>query len=153
MSEAKKNPYTGLPDNLYDTFADVRVLEHPVNKEDLINHSSYPTNIQMPEGFELIFVTCTDKMVAGTQRSYYCNDTQRYIEPEPTQIRVPVYIVGRRRDKSMEDLRKRLHRQVDYSGCLQRDLHETHNKARELEEDLEKARKRIAELEAKNREG
>jgi len=146
MNNAKTNPYTGLPDDLYDTYAEVRIYEHPVSSESIelgYGGSQYPRNIEIPEGWELVCFLQTEKYIKiRDYNSHHAENRESF-----AKITVPVYVVGRRRDDTLKDYRERMQKaeQKAYDASIRVGNLEQHKER--LEETAKKLEARIKELE------
>lgn len=92
-----------ITEEMRQGFATIRVLEHPVTMPVVNPNGSYTAeDIAFPEGWELIHAGMMDKMfrtevkVDGRQKTLY------------ESLKIPFYIVGRRRDDYVEDLRSQI---------------------------------------------
>lgn len=136
MSDKPTNPYTGLPDDLYKTYASVKVFEHPlIEQGQQHGYNPHAVDVCFPEGWELITMTQTEKI-------QYDHNARSHFK-----VIVPVYICGRRRDEYMDDLRAR----VKKAEANANDREYYQRSAKRLEEDKKKdAERHVKEIEELN---
>jgi hypothetical protein len=133
----KTNPYTGLPDDLHDTFACIRVFEHPIEIRSFEpgRWNSELKQIDIPDGWELIYVGAVEKFIN-------IKDSRSYgVSPQTERVTVPTYIVGRRRDQYIEDLSAQLEDAQIALGRTQRELITAHQQVIELRTHVEQETK------------
>lgn len=148
--ETKINPYTGLPDKLFDTFSEIKVIEHPIVAEEIDtamgSRHQFPRPVEIPEGWELIHITSTDRPVIV--RSHPLNNYGR-VQPgggssiATKVLTIPVYILGRRRDGAMEALREKIRSEEIRASCLQRELEKAACEASDKQRVIEKLEKSL----------
>ena len=138
----KINSYTGLPDDLHETYADIKILEHPVSvrnahPENYQNDREWARQIELntDNGWELVMITQTT-----TIAKVFCDATHTTVQKLVT---VPVYVLGRRRDPVLEELRQE-------ASDARNDLYNARRKAEKaeaLEKEVERLRAKVDELE------
>ena len=125
---------------LRESFASIRVLEHPVNPATVVCDGYDRTtseDVPMPEGWELIHVGAVDKIASMRD---YSNK-----EKEVQVLKIPIYVIGRRRDDFMEDLRVRAESAREDAAVLSRAECEYKHEIIKLKEELTYASKAVAE--------
>lgn len=143
MSEEKINPYTGLPDKLFDTYAAIGIFEHPVAVENIgYSSNNYTRSIELPNrGWELICIEKTQKVIQYETEER--DEQGNYSRVRKNMVvDVPVYICGKRRDAVMDELREGINKAEIASN-----LASYH--ANKAQEELEKKNAEIEELKAK----
>ncbi len=116
---------------LRESFASIRVLEHPVNPATVVCDGYDRTtseDVPMPEGWELIHVGAVDKIASMRD---YSNK-----EKEVQVLKIPIYVIGRRRDDFMEDLRVRAESAREDAAVLARAECEYKYEIKKLKEEL-----------------